>query len=307
VQFSVIRHYLKIIRLHIVAGGLLAFTLGALLGLVNGGKFDPLHFVLFYAVIFFGDLSTHFSNDYFDYEQDHHNRKKTFFSGSKLLITNPRMLRPVRNVSVVLLLVSVSVAALLVALGLASIELLLVGLGVNFLGWFYSAPPLRLVSRGLGEAAIALAVGLGIPAAGYLSANGQFDGWFALFAFPFLMYGFMLALSLEAPDVDGDRLGDKKTLGALKGLASVFTLTFAVSLAAMLTFVSYTWLAGGFAVYFWVVAVFAAVPFAAGVVSLLGIRWRRKAEVLSLVGVFSLFVFNVLMVAYLFNLVVGVF
>jgi len=302
-----IRHYLKIIRLHIVAGGLLAFTLGALLGLVNGGKFDPLHFALFYAVIFFGDLSTHFSNDYFDYEKDHYNRKKTVFSGSKHLLTNPSMLRPARNVSIVLLLVSVLLSTLSVALGFASVELLLVGLGVNFLGWFYSAPPLRLVSHGLGEAAIALAVGLGIPASGYLSVVGRFDGWFALFLFPFLMYGFMLALCLEGPDAEGDRLGDKKTLGVLKGLASVFTLTFGTSLAAMLTFVGYTWLTGGFAIDFWVVAVFAAVPFAAGVASLFGLRWRRKAELLSLVGVFSLFVFNILMVAFLFSVVVGVF
>jgi 1,4-dihydroxy-2-naphthoate octaprenyltransferase len=298
--------YLKIIRLHIVAGGFLAFMLGAFLGLVNGGKFDPLHFVLFYAVIFFGDLSTHFSNDYFDYEKDLHNRKKTVFSGSKLLVTNPSMLRPARSVSVVLLLVSVLLTALSVALGFAPLELLLVGLGVNFLGWFYSAPPLRLVSHGLGETVIALAVGLGIPAAGYLSTVGRFDGWFALFLFPFLMYGFMLALCLEASDIEGDSLGDKKTIGVLKGLAFVFPLTFVVSFAAMLTFVGYTWLAGGLAVDFWVVAVFAAFPFAAGFVSLFGLRRGRKAEVLSLVGVFSLFVFNVLMVVYLFSVVAGV-
>lgn len=290
-----------------MAGGLLAFTLGALLGLVNGGKFDLLHFVLFYAVIFFGDLSTHFSNDYFDYEQDQRSKKKTVFSGSKLLLTNPKMLHPARNVSVILLLVSVLLATLLVALGFASIELLLVGLGVNFLGWFYSAPPMRLVSHGLGEAAIAVAVGVGIPAAGYLSAVGRFDYWFALFLFPFLMYGFMLALCLEAPDAEGDRLGDKKTLGVLNGLSAVFTLTFGVSLAPMLTFVAYAWLANGYTLDFRVIAVFAAIPFAAGVASLFNLRLSRKAELLSLVGVLSLFGFNVLMIAYLFGVVIGGF
>ena len=302
-----IRSYLKMVRLHIVAGGLLAFTLGALLGLVNGGVFDPLHFVLFYAVIFFGDLSTHFSNDYFDYEQDSRYSRKTVFSGSKLLVSNPNMLLYARKVSVVLLLVSVSVAALAVAFGFASIELLLVGLGVNFLGWFYSAPPLRLVSHGLGEVAIALAVGLGIPAAGYLSAVGGFDGWFALFIVPFLMYGFMLALSLEAPDVDGDRLGNKKTLGALKGVSAVYNVVFVVAFVAMLSFVGYAWLVGGFAVDFWIIAIFSIVPFAAGVAGLFSLRWGRKVEQMSLVGVFSLFVFNVLMVAYLLVAVVGVF
>jgi 1,4-dihydroxy-2-naphthoate octaprenyltransferase len=102
-------------------------------------------------------------------------------------------------------------------------------LGANFLGWFYSAPPLRLVSRGLGEVAIALAVGFGIPAVGYLAVKGQFDSWFMLFALPFVLYGFMLALSLEASDVEVDRLGNKKTFGE-KGVHAVFGLVFAFSL-----------------------------------------------------------------------------
>jgi len=59
---------LKIIRKHIVLGGILAFTLGALLAAANGGIFDPWRSALFYAIVFFGDLSTHYSNDYYDTE-----------------------------------------------------------------------------------------------------------------------------------------------------------------------------------------------------------------------------------------------
>jgi 1,4-dihydroxy-2-naphthoate octaprenyltransferase len=205
-----IRQYLKMIRLHIVAGGILAFTLGAMIALVNGGAFNPLRFMVFYAMIFFGDLSTHFSNDYFDVDQDRLRTVRGIFSGSNVLVSNPQMRRPARAVSLALLGVSIIIAAAAVAVGFAPLEFLLVALTVNFLGWFYSAPPLRLVSRGLGEAAIALAVGVGIPAASYLSVMGYFDGLFGLLALPFLLYGFMLAFSLEAPDVEVDRLGDKK-------------------------------------------------------------------------------------------------
>jgi 1,4-dihydroxy-2-naphthoate polyprenyltransferase len=302
-----IRSYLKMVRLHIVAGGLLAFTLGSLLALVNGGSFDALRFALFYMVVFFGDLSTHFSNDYFDVEYDRLNGRKTLFSGRKLLINNPNMLRPVHTISVALLSVSVLSAALAIALGIAPLELLLIAFGINFLGWFYSAPPLRLVSKGLGEVAIALAVGVGIPAIGYLAAMGHFDGWFALFVLPFLLYGFMLALSLEAPDVEADRIGDKKTLGALKGVRAVFALAFVVALVAMLVFLVVAWQVGVLALNFWVVSGFAVVPFTAGLAGLLYVNRGKKPETLCLFNVVSLFAFNVLMVVYLLMAATGVF
>jgi len=294
-----IRQYLKMIRLHIVAGGILAFTLGAMIALVNGGAFNPLRFMVFYAMIFFGDLSTHFSNDYFDVDQDRLRTVRGIFSGSNVLVSNPQMRRPARAVSLALLGVSIIIAAAAVAVGFAPLEFLLVALTVNFLGWFYSAPPLRLVSRGLGEAAIALAVGGGIPAASYLSVMGYFDGLFGLLALPFLLYGFMLAFSLEAPDVEVDRLGDKKTVGSAKGALAVFGVIFAVAFAALLIFVIYALLLVGWAVDFWVFAVFAVVPVAAATVSLVGVHRRMRAERLSLVNVFSLFLINLLIVVYL--------
>jgi 1,4-dihydroxy-2-naphthoate octaprenyltransferase len=296
---TVIGQYFRMIRLHIVVGGILAFTLGALLALANGGSFDPAKFVLFYSVIFFGDLSTHFSNDYFDFEPDRLTSKKSVFSGAKILTKNPGMLRTVSAISVGLLAVSLLSAGLGVALNLAPIELLLIAFGINFLGWFYSAPPIRLVSRGLGELAIALAVGVGIPAVGYLSVKGQFDSLFALVALPFMLYGFMLALSLEAPDVEADRLGDKKTFGVFRGVRAVFGLAFAVAAVALLVFVGYAWLFGGYAVDFWVLGAFAVVPFVAGTVGLLGGCRSKKAETLAMVNVLSLFAINLLIVVYL--------
>jgi 1,4-dihydroxy-2-naphthoate polyprenyltransferase len=294
-----IAKYLKMIRLHIVAGGIVAFTVGALLALVNGGVFVPLRFVVFYMMIFFGDLSTHFGNDYFDVEADRLSNKKSVLSGSKVLVANPQMMRSVRVISLSLLCLSLLSAVLAVAFQLAPVEFLLVAVGVNFLGWFYSAPPIRFVSRGLGEVAIALAVGVGIPAAGYLSAMGHYDGWFGLFALPFLLYGFMLAFSLEAPDTHMDRLSDKKTLGAIRGNLAVFCLAFVVALVALIFFVAYALWFGVWVVDFYVFAVFAVVPTILGLVGWVSAYCRKKAELLSLVNVLSLFVINLLIVVYL--------
>jgi 1,4-dihydroxy-2-naphthoate octaprenyltransferase len=295
--------YIKMIRFHIVAGGLLAFVLGALLAFANGGSFDLLRIALFYTIVFLGDLSTHFSNDYFDVEQDRLIGKKRFFSGNKILVNNPRLQPFAKTLSVALLFTSVLLAALAVTFQMAPVDLLLITLGANFLGWFYSAPPLRLVSRGLGEVAIVLAVGFAIPAAGYLAVMGHFDGWFAFFVLPFVLYGFMLALSLEAPDVEGDRLGNKKTFGVKNGVDAVFGLVFAVALAAMVMFLVCAWQFSVRPVSFWAIVAFSTLPLAAGLLGFLCVHQGKKSQTFSAVNIFSLFAFNMLMVAYLFIVV----
>jgi 1,4-dihydroxy-2-naphthoate polyprenyltransferase len=293
------QQYLKMVRPHIVAGGLLAFTVGAFLGVANGGDFSPINFILFYATVFFGDLSTHFSNDYFDVQEDKLAQRRKFFSKDKILTTNPNLLPLTKKLSITLLSMSLVLAALSVVLQVAPIELLLIMLGANFLGWFYSAPPLRFVSRGLGEAAIALAVGFAIPASGYLSVKGQLDGWYWFFFLPFVLYGFILALSLEAPDVEGDRLGNKKTFGVAHGVRKVFGLALALSAAAFVIFLFYALQINASSINFKAVAAFAAVPVVAGILSLLGVQKQKSAQTLSSINVCSLIAFNVLMIAYL--------
>ncbi len=290
---------LKIVRLHIVVGGVLAFSLGSLLAIVGGGYFDPIRFAWFYAIVLFGDLSTHYSNDYFDVKADRLVEKRKFFSGNNILVDNPRLLPTARLVSLAFMSLSVVLAVSAVIFHLAPIEVLLIALGANFLGWFYSAPPLRLVSRGLGELAVALAAGFGIPAMGYLAIRGQFDPWFAYFTIPFVLYGLMLSLSLEAPDVEVDRKVVKRNIGARKGERTVFGLILGAALAATLMLAFYAW-KGTIAVMDlrWVVA-FSTIPLASSLLACTNILRKRRADIFSALNVFSLFTFNVLMVAYL--------
>jgi 1,4-dihydroxy-2-naphthoate polyprenyltransferase len=294
----VIKQYLKMIRLHIIVGGLLAFTVGALLGYVNGGFFNPTVFVVCYATVFFGDLSTHFSNDYFDVKQDKARNKKSLFSNRKVLIDNPEMLPFTKKIALVFLVTSLSISAFAVVFKIAPMMLLFIMIVANFLGWFYSAPPLRLVSRGLGEIAIALAVGFVIPVAGYLSSKGGIDDWYSLFVVPFILYGFMLALSLEAPDVDGDRLGDKKTLGVTKGVGVVLTLAFSVAFASFLIFLYFALQTGILPVNLSVITAFSGIPLVAGLLGLLQIH-GKNAQIPSAINVVSLFTINLLIIGYL--------
>ena len=167
---------LKVTRMHIVLGGILAFILGALLGITAGGIFNPFTIVLCYFVVFFGDLSTHYSNDYFDANQDRLVVRRQLFSGRKILVENPNLRPLARWISLGYLIISISLAAVAVVFRVAPVELLIITVGANFLGWFYSAPPLRLVSRGLGELAIFLIWGPILVAGVYtVLAKGWMD------------------------------------------------------------------------------------------------------------------------------------
>jgi 1,4-dihydroxy-2-naphthoate octaprenyltransferase len=294
---------LKIIRVHIVAGGVLAFSLGGLLALANGGSFNPVLFVLAYVVMLLGDLSSHYSNDYFDVEIDKHIGQKKFFSGRAVLVNHPNLRALSKSVSVSLLVcANVLAVASYLFLG-APIEIFLVILVASLVGWFYSAPPLRLTSRGLGEAAIACVTGFAIPGLGYLSVRGQFDPLFVYLAVPFVMYGLMLSLSLEAPDEEIDRKGGKRNFIVRKGARNVFLLILALTAASTLTFLVYSWLLVPTVLDIGVLALFSIAPLTAALIGFIGVLQKKSVNYFSAVNVASLFVFNMLAVAYLLTIV----
>jgi len=294
---------LRIIRFHILAGGVLAFSLGALLALASGGSFDPAQVVLAYVVMLLGDLSAHYSNDYFDIEVDKHIEQKKFFAGSAILINHPD-LRPVsKSISISLLACSnILAVAIFLFLG-APIEIFFVILGASLVGWFYSAPPLRLTSRGFGEVAVACVTGFAIPAIGYLAVRGQFDPLFVFLAIPFVMYGFILSLSLEAPDAEVDRKGGKRNLAVRKGEQNVFLLILGLAVSATLIFFVYSWLFTSAVLDIGVMVLFSIVPLTAALVGFVGVLQKKSVNRFSALNIVSLFIFNMLTVAYLLTIV----
>jgi 1,4-dihydroxy-2-naphthoate octaprenyltransferase len=294
---------LKMIRVHIVAGGFLAFSLGTLLALANGGSVNPALLVSAYFVMLLGDLSSHYSNDYFDVEVDRHIEQKKFFAGSAFLVNHPNLRSMSKTISISLL-VGANVLAVSIFLFLgAPIEIFIVILGASLVGWFYSAPPLRLISRGFGEAAVACVTGFAIPGLGYLAVRGQFDPLFVYLAVPFVMYGFMLSLSLEAPDAEIDRKGGKRNFVVRKGERNVFLLILALTTSATLTFFAYKWLVTSAVLDIGVLALFSIVPLTATLVGVASVLQKRSVNRFSALNIASLFVFNMLTVAYLLTVV----
>lgn len=80
----------------------------------------------------------------------------------------------------------------------------------NLIAWFYAAPPFQLSYRGLGEFRNT-AIGLLFPGLGYFAILGTLNLQFFVFAIPMLFLQLLFTISVEIPDMEGDRLSGKMT------------------------------------------------------------------------------------------------
>jgi 1,4-dihydroxy-2-naphthoate octaprenyltransferase len=180
-------------------------------------------------------------------------------------------------------------------------EFLMIAVGANLLGWFYSAPPLRLLSRGLGEIAIAIGTGFVIPGAGYLAARGQLDSFILHLTIPFIMYGFILSLSLEIPDMEDDLKVGKTNLVVRKGRQFAFaTISLLSSLATIIFLIVTRFAAPPTSLHLSVFTIFSLIPLASGAAgSLQKPQIRSETTRFGTANILSLFIFNILTNIYL--------
>jgi 1,4-dihydroxy-2-naphthoate octaprenyltransferase len=152
-------------------------------------------------------------NDYHDALSgaDDANHQGLFpFTGGARLIQNGHVTQQdTRNLASALIMVLIPCGLLLAVK--AGGGLVLLGLVGLLLGWAYSAPPLALMTRGLGEFTVALTWGLVVVGADYVQ-RGQFFVIPAAVAVSFaLLVGNILVIN-GFPDVAADAQVGKRTL-----------------------------------------------------------------------------------------------
>ena len=150
---------LRLGRFHFLFGGILLYVAGAELAVLDGARFSLPRAMIGYAILFGAHLSVSYSNDYFDMEADSYNQPTAFSGGSGILRKRPDLAKP--SLVLALCLIGFSIISLCVFSILFGTDLYLIMLTIagNFLGWSYTAPPLRLAYRGLGELSTAITVG----------------------------------------------------------------------------------------------------------------------------------------------------
>ena len=153
-------------------------------------------------------------NDYYDSLNgtDERNTRRLYpFTGGSRFIQNRVLSRAqTARFGFVLLLVGVSIG--LILLRQSGGGLLLIGLIGALIVWAYSAPPLSLNSRGLGELSIAIAFGvLTVVGADYVQRGG-FSLSPLLLAIPYGLLASCLLYINQFPDREADELAGKHHL-----------------------------------------------------------------------------------------------
>jgi 1,4-dihydroxy-2-naphthoate octaprenyltransferase len=218
-------------------GGVILQGLGVAIALYGGATFDLSAFLWGQIAITSIQLMTHFNNDYFDLAADRANLTPTRWSGGSRVLAEGRLPARVGLVTAVILALIALIATLILGFFIqpapATIPLLLLSL---FLAWEYSAPPLRLHSRGLGEVTVALTVPTLVPLVGFYLQTGELALLPLLASFPLACLQAAMIHVINFPDAAGDAAVGKRTwvvrFGPARGV-SIYLILLALAYGSL--------------------------------------------------------------------------
>lgn len=175
-------------------------------------------------------------NDYIDdlNGTDPNNRDRVFpFTGGSRMIQNGAMTRQAtRRLAWILYAATIAIGIILLIRG--GMPLLWLGLAGLVLGWAYSAPPLALNRRGLGELTVALGFGLLMPIGADLVQRGMLHPLPVWAGLGFALMTANLLLINQFPDLHADRKAGKRHWVVRLGQARARYLYLAIAVGAYL-------------------------------------------------------------------------
>jgi 1,4-dihydroxy-2-naphthoate octaprenyltransferase len=223
------------------AVGIMPFILGTIIACKFTSSFDPAIFILGLFAVILIMLSTYHAGEYYDYRGDvisnlsHQNR----FAGGTRILPCGKLPPAVPFWTSIIALAMAGVIGIILqfAFKTGPCTLLLGFLGA-FPGFFYSAEPIRLVKRGLGEISIGFCYGWLPVATAYYLQTGTIHPLILWLGIPIGLSIFNVILLNEFPDYEADRATDKKNLlyriGKQKGAALYIAFSLLASGSMML-------------------------------------------------------------------------
>jgi 1,4-dihydroxy-2-naphthoate octaprenyltransferase len=294
----------KLARLPIAIPLLPCYVIGVLFAMVNGEALLIENVIWGFMILFLNSTAAAYANDYYDYEGDKYNEQFGFSGGSGVLLEHPE-LRLFAKWGAVFLFV-LSLLLTVVFIWLAALPIWTIGyiaIGVFFF-WFYTAPPIKLCYRGLGEPPHLLA-GIMLPGWGYLVVAGTLDLILLIFAIPIGIFFLTVILNFEIPDKEADIHGGKKNLIVKKGRRFSFKFVMVLYLLSTIyfTFLALSnWLADR--INFWVIAFISLIPLVVTIYSSLHAPDdKSKATPYAIINAVSSFLYLSLSTLYLIYLV----
>ncbi|HEV8489633.1 MAG TPA: prenyltransferase [Candidatus Limnocylindrales bacterium] len=216
---------LRTTRLPFLTATIVPVLLGILIA-ASDGAFDLLSAVLTVIGASFVQLAINVSNDVFDTAQgaDDANVTPTKFSGGSRVIQYGLVsFRQMAGLATAFYLAAAAIGLLLLAIR-GSTALLVIGVVGFIVGLGYTAPPLKLVYRGLGEIAVALGFGPLMLLGAYVVQTRGALSWEPFVAsIPIALLVALILYVNEIPDRRGDARAGKRTLPVRFSQSTILT------------------------------------------------------------------------------------
>jgi len=233
-----IKKYLLATRPMFLTASALPVLLGSAIGYHASAQFDAIAFVLAVFSVMLAHAAINVLNDVYDElngtDRFNDERIFPFTGGSRFIQNNILNINQMRRWGHLLLVLSAVLGVALVAH--KGFMVLTFGIMGIFLGVAYSAPPLKLASRGIGESAVGIGFGT-IPVVGAAWLQTGYFSWEALLlSVPVSIWVINILLINEVPDCVADGKAGKNTLVVKFGLrftAMAYLALSAVALAAL--------------------------------------------------------------------------
>jgi 1,4-dihydroxy-2-naphthoate octaprenyltransferase len=253
-MFRALVAFVRLGRPLFLGGGFVGFALGVAAARFDGAAIALIPYLWAQVLVSAFHVMVHYANEFYDQAGDALSARTLFSGGSGVLVRGELPPR-VASVAAAAFGALGSVLVLRAALG-GELVLAAVGVAIGVLSWAYSAPPLRLLARGLGEADTVAVVGLLVPLAGYAAFAHAVGPHVLWAAFPGVCAMFAMMLCVEVPDVAADAASGKRNLVvrwgvgraitvaraacaiAICGLCAVLVAVFGVVLATAVAFAS---------------------------------------------------------------------
>lgn len=209
---------------------------GAAYGMASSFQWIPFMLTIFGVMLL--HLGSNVMNDYFDVKSGTDEANTSYFQkysgGSRAIELGLISLAGTRRLGIALIAVSLVIGLFLTwQVGPGVLWLGLAGLAI---GYFYTAPPIRLVARkGLGEFSIMLSYGPLITMGTYYVLTGQYSWEAFLLGIPAGLLTANILLINEFPDMEGDATTNKNHLVVTFGKKKSIGLYTGILVAAILS------------------------------------------------------------------------
>jgi len=204
--------YSSTIILPCVAGGVLAW---------HDGAFNWSSFLLVMIALFFANIGTNFTNDYYDYKSgvDAIDEGRRYKQGSEVFLKSG--LTPKKVILSALTCLCITTAIGLYLVVVVDWRIIFFGVVGVFSAFFYTAPPFKLGYRGFGELVCWIGNGF-LPVAGtYFVLSGEMSPAAIMLSIPIGLLVTAIIYIGNVPDAEADAKVGKKTTSVRLGRKAV--------------------------------------------------------------------------------------